>query len=92
MTVRVIDIETTGTDPATDAIIEIASVDLLKDGTIANQRSTLVRPPIPVPPESSAVHHLIDDDLAFARQLDDVLDQFSCARPAKPGSGVNCVL
>jgi hypothetical protein len=54
MTVRVIDIETTGTDPASDAIIEIASVDLLKDGTITNQRSTLVQPPIPVPPESSA--------------------------------------
>jgi exodeoxyribonuclease X len=76
MTVRVIDIETTGIDPASDAIIEIASVDLLKDGTIINQRSTLVRPPIPVPPESSAVHHLIDDDLAFAPQLDDVLDRF----------------
>jgi DNA polymerase III epsilon subunit-like protein len=71
MTVRIIDIETTGTDPATDAIIEIASVDLLKDGTITNQRSTLVRPPIPVPPESSAVHHLIDEDLAFAPQLDE---------------------
>ena len=79
MTVRVIDIETTGIDPSTDAIIEIASVDLLKDGTIANQRSTLVRPSIPVPPESSAVHHLIDDDLAFAPQLDEVLDQFKGA-------------
>jgi DNA polymerase III epsilon subunit-like protein len=76
MTVRVIDIETTGTDSASDAIIEIASVDLLKDGTITNQRSTLVRSPIPVPPESSAVHHLIDEDLAFAPQLDVVLDQF----------------
>jgi exodeoxyribonuclease X len=29
-----------------------------------------------VPPESSAVHHLIDEDLAFAPQLEDVLDQF----------------
>jgi exodeoxyribonuclease X len=76
VTVRVIDIETTGIDPETDAIIEIASVDLLKDGTITNQRSTLVQPPIPVPPESSAVHHLIDEDLTFAPQIDDVLDQF----------------
>jgi DNA polymerase III epsilon subunit-like protein len=76
MTVRVIDIETTGTDPVTDAIIEIASVDLHQDGTIANQRSTLVRSSIPVPPESSAVHHLIDEDLAFAPQLEEVLDQF----------------
>jgi exodeoxyribonuclease X len=76
MTVRLIDIETTGTDPTVDAIIEIASVDLLKDGTITNQRSTLVRPPIPVPPESSAVHHLIDEDVTFAPQLEDVLGQF----------------
>jgi DNA polymerase III epsilon subunit-like protein len=80
MTVRVTDIETTGIDPETDAIIEIAAVDLLKDGTITNQRSTLVQPPVPVPPESSAVHHLIDEDLTFAPQLDDVLDQFRGAR------------
>ena len=76
MTVRVIDIETTGTDPTVDAIIEIASVDLLKDGTIANQRTALVRPPLSVPPEASAVHHLIDEDLAFAPELGEVLDQF----------------
>ena len=79
MTLRIIDIETTGTDPVTDAIVEIASVDLLKDGTIAHQHSTLVRPPIPVPPESSAVHHLIDEDLAFAPRLDEVLDEFKGA-------------
>ena len=76
MTVRVIDIETTGTDPETDAIIEIASVDVLADGTIANQRSTLVRPGIPVPPESSAVHHLIDEDLAGAPPLMEVVSMF----------------
>jgi exodeoxyribonuclease X len=76
MTVRVIDIETTGIDPTIDAVIEIASVDLLKDGTIANQRSTLVRPAVPVPPESSAVHHLIDEDLAGAPPLMDVVHLF----------------
>jgi DNA polymerase III epsilon subunit-like protein len=57
MTIRVIDIETTGTDPTNHGIVEIASVDLLRDGTITNQMSTLARPGIPVPPESSAVHH-----------------------------------
>jgi exodeoxyribonuclease X len=79
MVVRVIDIETTGIDPMVDVVIEIASVDLLRDGTITNQRSTLVRPPVPVPAESSAVHHLIDEDVAFAPPLDDVLDQFKGA-------------
>ena len=79
MTVRCIDIETTGTDPAHDAIIEIASVDLQRDGTITNQRTTLVVPDIPVPAEASAVHHLIDADLAAAPQLDQVIDQFKRA-------------
>jgi exodeoxyribonuclease X len=76
MTLRIIDIETTGTDPVTDAIIEIASVDLLADGTITNQVSTLVRPGIPVPPEASAVHHLIDEDLAGAPPLMNAIHLF----------------
>ena len=62
MTIRCIDIETTGTDPAKDAALEIASVDLLREGGIANSQESLIRPPIPVPPESSAIHHLIDAD------------------------------
>ena len=76
MVVRVVDIETTGTDPTTDAIIEIASVDLLADGAIANRQSTLVRPGIPVPPEASAVHHLLEEDLAGAPPLMDVVEMF----------------
>ena len=42
--IRVIDIETTGIDPATDAIIEIASVDMVRGGGITNAMDTLVRP------------------------------------------------
>jgi exodeoxyribonuclease X len=79
MTVRVVDIETTGIDPSQDAIVEIASVDVLADGTITNRRSTLVRPPIRVPPEASAVHHLIAEDLAGAPLLEEVLGQFKGA-------------
>jgi exodeoxyribonuclease X len=79
MTVRCIDIETTGTDPDTDAIVEIASVDLQRDGTIANEKATLVSPGIPVPAEASAVHHLIDADLERAPPLEDVIDQFKGA-------------
>jgi hypothetical protein len=32
MTARCIDIETTGIDPATDGVVEMASVDLLREG------------------------------------------------------------
>ena len=69
MTVRCIDIETTGTDLARDAIVEIGSVDLQRDKTITNFRETLVNPGVPVPPAASAVHHLIDADLATAPPL-----------------------
>jgi DNA polymerase III epsilon subunit-like protein len=53
--IRVIDIETTGIDPATDAIIEIASVDMVRGGGITNAMGTLVRPGpfCPAPPPST---------------------------------------
>jgi exodeoxyribonuclease X len=79
MTLRCIDIETTGTDPTQDAIIEIASVDLQRGGSIANHHATLVRPPIPVPPVASAVHHLIDADLAEAASLAQAIQPFKGA-------------
>jgi exodeoxyribonuclease X len=76
MTIRCIDIETTGIDPVHDAVIEIASVDLLREGGITNRQEMLVRPTVPVPPESSAVHHLIDADLVGAPPLADVIGRF----------------
>jgi exodeoxyribonuclease X len=79
MTVRCIDIETTGIDPAKDAVVEIASVDLLREGGITNCQNTLVRPALPVPPEASAVHHLIDADLVEAPSLEDVIGRFKGA-------------
>jgi exodeoxyribonuclease X len=79
MTVRCIDIETTGIDPSREAIVEIASVDLQRDTTIANFQEALVRPSIPVPAVASAVHHLIDADLANAAPLEEVIDRFKGA-------------
>jgi DNA polymerase III epsilon subunit-like protein len=46
--IRAIDIETTGTDPANDAIIEIANVDMLCGGDITNAMNTLVRRPFTI--------------------------------------------
>jgi exodeoxyribonuclease X len=79
MTIRVIDIETTGLDPAMDAIVEIASVDVLSDWTIANQHEAIVCPPVPIPPEASAVHHLMDEDVAGKPPLREVLELFEGA-------------
>jgi exodeoxyribonuclease X len=79
MTIRCIDIETTGIDPEKDAVVEIASVDLLREGGITNCQEMLVRPGFAVPPESSAVHHLIDADVVNAPPLDQVIDRFKGA-------------
>lgn len=79
MTVRCIDIETTGTNPQRDAIVEIASVDLRADGTISNQRSALVAPGIPMPAEASAIHHLIDSDLVDAKPIEQAIEPFKGA-------------
>lgn len=89
MRIRVIDVETTGTEP-TDAIIEIGAWDLI-DGKIdaASSIDTLVNPGRPIPPELSAIHHIVDTDVADAPKLDQVLplsidgaDAF-CAHNAK---------
>lgn len=75
---RVIDIETTGTDPASDSIVEIASVDLHKSG-ICNEMQTFVNPGRPIPPASSAVHHIIDEDVAGYPPLPDAIGRFTGA-------------
>lgn len=63
MVVRVIDTETTGTEP-TDKIVEIASVDVLLNGTIGNEQHSLVNPQVPIPHTASAIHHICDQDVA----------------------------
>jgi exodeoxyribonuclease X len=54
-------------------------VDLRRDGTITNQQAALVFPGIPVPSEASAVHHLIDADLAASPRIEQVIEPFKGA-------------
>lgn len=80
MVLRIIDIETTGTDPEKDKIIEIASVDLIRAGgsfNIANDQSHYAFPTgREIPPESSAVHHIILQDVAQAPPFEQVLPYY----------------
>lgn len=73
---RVIDIETTGTDATNSAIIEIASVDMVKGGGIENPMQTFVAPGHPIPAVASAVHHIMDADVAGAPTLADAVAPF----------------
>lgn len=77
--IRVIDIETTGIDPAKDRLVEIASVDLLREGKIENEMRSYVAPGIPIPPEASAVHHLLDADLEGAPSYAEAIEHWKGA-------------
>jgi exodeoxyribonuclease X len=84
MVLRVIDTETTGLSPNRGAeLIQIASIDLKKgpDGRIVptNPMKTFVRPLAKIPPELSAVHHIIDADVEDAPPLGDAIAMFQGA-------------
>src|SRR5690348_5533389 len=55
-----IDLETTGVNPGTDRIVEIAIVKILTDGTRSVKRK-LINPEMPVPKSSSDIHGITDE-------------------------------
>jgi DNA polymerase-3 subunit epsilon len=56
----VFDLEATGTDPATDRIVEICIYKFLPDGTCI-PKSRLINPTIPIPPDAIDIHHITDE-------------------------------
>jgi exodeoxyribonuclease X len=70
----VVDTETTGIDPATCRVVELAWV-LADLEHVLTAGSTLVNPGCPIPPEASAVHHLVDEDVASAPTLGQAISQ-----------------
>jgi DNA polymerase-3 subunit epsilon len=58
----VIDLETTGTDPKTDRIVEIAVVRILPDGTRVD-RCRRVNPGVPIPEAATKIHGIADTDV-----------------------------
>jgi exodeoxyribonuclease X len=83
--IRIVDVESTGTDPAVDRIVEIATVDLVIGPDSRARRgdmwSTLVNPGIPIPPTASAVHHITDDMVADAPRLKEVDTRVLAGKP-----------
>lgn len=69
----VLDTETTGTDPATDQVIELGFVATTQSATLGSG-SALVRPSVPISPGASACHHLIDSDVESAAPLAVITD------------------
>ncbi len=66
---RVIDLETTGDSFTNGGVVEIGWQDLIQDGAWrldGPPGAHLVQPGCPVSPATSAIHHLIDEDLVGA--------------------------
>lgn len=76
MYIRVIDLETTHETPETGGVVEIGYCDLHAsrfdllgapvEYDIDLPKSLLTYPGVPIPPETSAIHHLIDADVCDA--------------------------
>lgn len=56
------DLETTGTNITTDRIVEISTVKVMPDNTII-EKTRRINPGIHIPEESTAIHHITDDDV-----------------------------
>lgn len=65
MRYAVIDLETTGFSPTSDAVVEMACV-LVEQRRIIGTWSTLVNPRRPIPEHATRVHGITDADVAFA--------------------------
>ncbi len=64
----VVDTETTGLNPRTDRVVELAYV-VVRGGKVVRHRSTFVHPERTIPPEATAVHGIRDEDVAGAPPL-----------------------
>jgi len=70
------DLETTGIQPKTDAIVEIGAVHF--NGTEPGEAfSTLINPGRPIPPEASAVNGITDDMVADQPVIETVLSNLA---------------
>lgn len=57
------DLETTGTNPLQDRIVEISLIKVMPDGTEL-EKTRRLNPGIPIPEAATAVHHITDEDVA----------------------------
>lgn len=57
-----LDLEITGVDPAKDRIVEVSLVKVQPDGS-EEVKTRRINPGMPIPPESTQVHGITDDDV-----------------------------
>ena len=70
------DLETTGTLPGVDRIVEIGAVRFI-NGDVESFFSTLVDPRIPIPPDASRVNKITDEMVRGKPTIETLLDPFA---------------
>ncbi|MCY4445187.1 MAG: DUF294 nucleotidyltransferase-like domain-containing protein [Rhodobacteraceae bacterium] len=74
----VIDSETTGLNPKTDRVIELAGVAIYAGQIVADADfQTLIDPQVPIPKKSTAIHNLTDEDIKGSPNFVDGFASFS---------------
>jgi exodeoxyribonuclease X len=76
LTYLVVDTETTGLDPAACKVVSVAGVWVRPGTGVLRKECFLVDPGVPIPPEASAVHHIVDRHVQGAPLLAQVLPTF----------------
>lgn len=71
-----IDLETTGTLPYVDRIVEIAAVHF-QNGSIVDEFQTLINPGIPIPSEATKINTITNEMVQSKPRIEAVLDKFS---------------
>ncbi|MBO6519316.1 MAG: CBS domain-containing protein [Rhodospirillales bacterium] len=72
----VADTETTGLDTANDRVIEIAAVRVVHGEVLDDRFEELIDPGLPIPPKSTEIHGIRDDDVAGKAPFSDVMSRF----------------
>ena len=71
----VFDLETTGTSPNRDKIVEISALKV-RDGKVVEEFSSLVNPECPIPFYATQVNNITDDMVADAPTISEALPEF----------------
>jgi len=83
-TIISLDLETTGTNPATDRIIEVAFV--VQTDVNREPWRWLVNPGCPIPAAATAVHHITDDMVRTASVFAEIADEITTLIAQHPGA------
>lgn len=67
---RVVDMESTGLEPEGNGVCEVAYADINFHGRVLRANAWLLNPGMPIPPGSSAIHHIVDADVVGCPHLD----------------------